>query len=150
MGVKSKTPIKHSVKFILAEDARSEGDGKFSLLGVFPGERVAIVGDPPPGLLNGTFIMSSLVCVFILGGSDGKYPGHFSIIAPDKKSKVVDVAINQPVQILKDRPAVFVTNLKPFLGPAFGTYFVNLEIGKEKFKFPFVIEKAPPAAKINK
>jgi hypothetical protein len=145
--MKSKTPAKHAIKFILAEDARSEGDGKFSLLGVFPGERVAVGGDLPPGLQNAAFVLPSLACVFILTGPEGKYPGHFSIVGTDKKLKILDAAIAQPIEIQKGQPAVFVTGLKPFIGPEFGSYSANLEIGKAKYRFPFVIEKAPPVAR---
>jgi hypothetical protein len=138
------SPAKRSIKFILAEDIRNESDGKFSLLGVFPGERFAIGGEPPPGLTNAAFFIQSLIFLFIIsGGDEGKHPGHFKIIGPDKKTVVMDTPINQPVEIMKGRSAVFVSGLKPFLGPAFGTYTAQLQIGGNKYKFPFTIEKAP-------
>jgi hypothetical protein len=139
--------VRHSIKFILAEDARPEGDGKFTLLGVLPGEHVAVGGEPPPGMQNAAFVLSSLVCVFILTGPEGKYPARFSVIGPDKKSKILDAPIAQPIEVLKGRPAVFVTGLKPFIGASFGSYSAHLEIGNAKYKFPFVIEKALPSAK---
>jgi hypothetical protein len=145
--VKRKTSSKHSVKFILAEDARGEGDGKFSLLGVFPDERVWVKGDVPPGLGTAAFALPSLACVFIITGPPGKYTGHFSVIGTDGKTKILDAAIDQSLEILKGRPATFVTAMKPFVGPAFGSYSMILELGKEKHKFPFVVEKAPPEAK---
>ncbi|HEY3852321.1 MAG TPA: hypothetical protein VGL87_15190, partial [Steroidobacteraceae bacterium] len=32
---------------------------------------------------------------------------------------------------------------KPFMGPAFGTYTVQLEIGNRRYRYPVHIEKAP-------
>jgi len=141
---KKATPTKRrSIKFILAEDIRNEPGGKFSLLGVFPGERFAIGGEIPQGV-NAVFFMQSLVLVFIIsGGDEGKHPGTFKIISPDKKTVILESAINQAIEIAKDRSAVFVTGLRPFLGPAFGTYTAHLQIGRNTFEFPFTIEKAP-------
>jgi hypothetical protein len=140
-----KIPAKTAIKFILAEDVRPEGNGKFSLLGVFPGERFLVGGELPAGSPQElAFAMPSLAFVFMITDGEGKIPSKFKIIDTDKKKVLVETIIEHGIEIVKGRPAVFVTGAKPFAGGQFGTYTAQLEMGDRKFKFPFLIEKAPP------
>jgi hypothetical protein len=141
-----KIPAKTAIKFLLAEDVRSEGNGKFSLLGVFPGERFMVGGEPPVGTPEKlAFAMLSLSFVFVITDGEGKIPSKFKIIDTDGKKTLIEIPIESGIEIVKGRPAIFVTGAKPFAGGSFGTYAAQLELGNKKFKFPFSIEKAPPA-----
>lgn len=141
-----KIPAKSAIRFILAEDVRPEGNGKFSLLGVFPGERFMVGGEAPVGSpQNLAFAMPSLAFVFVITDGEGKIPGKFKIISTDKKTVLIEAPIEKGIEIVKGRPAVFITGAKPFAGEKFGSYTAQLEMGNRKFKFPFLIEKAPPA-----
>jgi hypothetical protein len=137
-------PRKRDVRFLLCEDIRQEGASKSSLLGLIPGERFMVGGPPPPGApSNVAFVLPSLAFMFIIGGGRGSYKGRFKIVAPDKKTVIVDTPTDKAIQLVQDRTGVFATGTKPFVGPGFGTYTVQFEIGDAKFKFPMVIEKGP-------
>jgi hypothetical protein len=138
----SKLPTKKDIKFILAEDVRGEGPGKFSLLGVIAGERLAIGGPAPPEIPGAVFRLPSMAFVFIVSNGVGKFPGRFRLIAPDKKTAVANSAV-EAVDMQHGFTTVIANAAKPFIGPAFGTYTVQLEIGKAKFKFPLLIDKIP-------
>jgi hypothetical protein len=138
-----RIPTKSAIRFILAEDVRPEGNGKFSLLGVFPGERFMVGGEAPIGSPpNLAFAMPSLAFVFVITDGEGKIPAKFKIIGTDKKTVLVEAPTT--IEIAKGRPAVFMTGAKPFTGEKFGSYTAQLEMGNKKFGFPFLIEKAPP------
>ena len=141
--MKKHLPSKRDVRLILAEDVRQEMGGKLSLMGVMPGERFLVGGKPPPGLENVTFSLPSLAFVFVIGGGEGKAEGRFKVVAPDKRTTIVDVPMEKPIEMSGDKPTVFATASKPFMGPAFGRYTVVLEIGGTKFSFPMIIEKRP-------
>jgi hypothetical protein len=135
----AKLPSKRDLKFLLAEDVRPEMGGKFSLVGLIPGERIAIQGEPPPGV---AFAIPSLSFVFILAGpSAGTFKGRFRIVAPDKKTIVSDVPLEKPIQKPAGKASMFAAAAKPFAGPAFGTYSVQLDLGKVNFRFPVTVEK---------
>jgi hypothetical protein len=138
----ARLPTKRDVKFILAEDIRQEALGKSSLLGVIPGERF-LVGGPPPAAApaNVEFVLSSLAFFFAITGGEGSFKGRFRILGPDKKTVVVDMPIDKPIEVVGGKGAVFATASKPFIGSAFGTYSVQLELDKAKFSFPMTIEK---------
>lgn len=140
-SIKSKLPTKTDIKFLVSEDLRIEGQGKFSLLGVFAGERFAVGGDPPEGV-NAAFVLPSLALLFLVSGGEGKFSGSVRIVAPDGKT-VIGQAAPASVSIRADRPATIANISKPFIGPAFGEYTVELEIGSAKYKFPLVIDRAP-------
>jgi hypothetical protein len=119
--------------------------GKFSMLGVLPGERFAVGGPAPiapPGFPSAAFVIPSLAFVFIVSGLDGNVAGRFSILAPDRKTDVARAEMAfVPAQ--KNIPTVAFTIARPFLGPSFGEYTIRLEFGKHSWKFPLVIDKAP-------
>jgi len=141
----SKLGVKPHVKLLLAEDVRQEAMGKFSLLGVLPGERFLVGGPVPislPGLPSAAFMIPSLAFVFIVSGLEGNLVGKFSLFAPDGKTNVAMVEM-VPVVVQKNSSTVATAIARPFAGPSFGEYTIRLEIGKHKWKFPLVIEKAP-------
>lgn len=144
-----KVPKKSSIRLILSEEARAEGNGKFSLLGVFPGEQFQVGGEPPPaGFEQFAFVMPSLSFVFIFTDGEGKVPSRLSILGPDKKPLFAEAEIANGIEIAKGRPAIFLSGMRPFLGPKFGTYTIVLKMGKTAvFKFPFHVEKAPAPKK---
>lgn len=143
----TKLPSRGDVKFFLAEDVRPESNGKMSLMGLLPGEFVGVLGPSPPAA-NIAFAIPSLSFLFVVSGpSSGQFSTRFRITAPDKKTVVLDVPSEAPIRKTPGKPAAFGTAAKPFLGPAFGTYRVHLELGKAKFSFPFTIEKAPEPPK---
>ena len=142
-----KPPKRSNVKLIVAEDVRGELGGKFSALGVFPGERFAVGGSPPvlpPGSPPVAFFLSSLAFLFVVSGAEGKYAGRVRVIAPDGKTVISDSPIEQ-TQFSVDRPTVIAGGSKPFVGPAFGTYKISLELGGSKMTFPLLIEAGPSA-----
>ncbi len=141
----TRLPSKGDIKFLMAEDVRPEVGGKFSLIGVIPGERFAVQGEPPPGV---AFAIPSVSFLFVLGGaSAGNFRGHFRIVAPDKKTVVTEMPFEKPIQKAAGKTAMFAAGSKPFIGPALGTYTAHLDLGKVKFKFPFTVEKATDAKK---
>ena len=136
-----KIPTKRDVRFILAEDIRQEAQNKSSLLGLIPGERFTVVGPPPAGAPpNVAFVLPSLAFMFIITAGNGSFNGKFRIIAPNK-TVVADVPLDKAMELVAGRVAVFATASKPFSGPGFGTYSVQLDLGQAKFAFPMVIEK---------
>lgn len=137
----TKLPTKAGVKFILAEDIRAEGQGRFSLLGVFPADRFAVGGTVPPGFENAAFVLPSLAFLLLISGGEGTFSARFKIIAPDRKTILNDVPL-APVTVQAHLPSVVANVAKPFVGPAFGVYTIQLEIDKAKFKFPVHIEQA--------
>jgi hypothetical protein len=145
--VMNRVPSKSAIKFILSEDIRAEGNGKFSLLGVFPGERLAVTGEPPKEVPNAAFVLPSLSLVFVITDGEGTLQGSFRILGPDKKIVIAQSAANQTVEIKKGQPSVFASALRPFLGPSFGEYSIELLIERARFRFPFLIEKAPDQKK---
>ena len=137
-----RPPGKRDVRFLLSEDIRQETSIKSSLLGLIPGERFAVEGSPPPNAPPGVAILlPSLAFFFVITGGQGKFEGRFKIVAPDKKTVLVDMPTDRTLDIVPGRVTVFGTAAKPFLGPTFGQYSVQLQIGEATFKFPMVIEK---------
>jgi len=138
----ARLPTKRDLKFFLAEDIRPEANGKVSLIGLIPGERLAIHG-PSPGP-NIAFAIPGMSFLFVVTGTSvGQFPARFRITAPDKKTIVLDTPSDEPIRKLLGKPAVFGTTCRPFAGPSFGTYTVRLELGKAGFSFPITVEKAP-------
>jgi hypothetical protein len=146
----SKQGVKPRVKLLVAEDLRQETMGKFSLLGVLPGERF-LVGGPapisPPGFPNAAFMIPSLAFVFIISGLEGNLAGKFFILAPDGKSEAGRAEMVPTIAAQKNSPTIAFAIARPFAGPSFGEYTIRLDIGKHKWKFPLVIEKAPDATR---
>jgi hypothetical protein len=140
--VNNKMPTKRDIKFILAEDVRGEGPSKFSLLGVIAGERLSIGGPPPLDIPGAVFKLPSMAFVFIISNGVGKFPGRFRLIAPDKKTAIAN-SPEETIDMQSGLTTVVANALKPFVGPVFGTYTVQLEIGNAKFRFPLIIDKAP-------
>jgi hypothetical protein len=142
----SKQGVKPRVKLLVAEDLRQETMGKFSLLGILPGERF-LVGGPapisPPGFPSVVFMIPSLAFVFIISGLEGNLAGKFSILAPDGKSEAGRAEMVPTIAAQKNSPTIAFAIARPFAGPSFGEYTIQLDIGKRKWKFPLVIEKAP-------
>jgi hypothetical protein len=142
----SKQGVKPRVKLLVAEDLRQEAMGKFSLLGILPGERF-LVGGPapilPPGFPSVAFMIPSLAFVFIISGLEGKLTGKFSILAPDGKSEAGSSEMVPTVAAQKNSPTIAFAIARPFAGPTFGEYTIRLDIGKHKWRFPLVVEKAP-------
>lgn len=142
----NKVPSKRGVRFILAEDVRQEDGGKFSLLGVFPGEKIFVGGTPVPGMPpNVAFVLASLAFVFIVTEGDGRFDGRFIVTAPDGKTAVSNTTFSD-IEI-HGQIGTLGSAAKPFIGPSFGTYTVQLEIGSAKFKFRFDVLKAPVSRK---
>lgn len=140
-----KLPTKRDVRLILAEDVRHELMGKASLQGFLPGDEFLVGGNPPPGTPpEVAFVVASLAFLFVVRGGEGKFDGRYRAIAPDKKTVVFDVPAGKPLEKIADKAAVFGTVAKPFIGPAFGIYTVQLVLDKAKFSFPMTIGKAPP------
>jgi hypothetical protein len=138
-------PTKRDVRLILAEDIRHELMGKASLQGFMPGDEFLIGGNPPPGAPpNVAFVLPSLAFLFVItGGGEGKFDGRYKAIAPDKKTVIFDAAAGQPLEKLANKATVFGTVAKPFIGPAFGIYTVQLVLDKTKFSFPMTVGRAP-------
>jgi hypothetical protein len=142
----NKVPSKRGVRFLLAEDVRQEAGGKFSLLGVFPGEKIFVGGSLASGTPpNVAFVLASLAFVFIVTEGEGRFDGRFIVIAPDGKTAVADTKIDG-IEI-RGQISTVGSAAKPFIGPSFGTYTVQLEIGSAKFKFSFDVLKAPVSRK---
>ena len=85
--------------------------------------------------------------VIIFSDGEGKIPSRLSLLGPDKNPLFPEQEIVNGIEILKGRPAIFLSGLKPFAGPKFGTYTIVLKMGKTAFKFPFLVEKAPTPKK---
>ena len=143
----NQIPTKRDVKFLLSEDIRQEVHGKLSLQGYMPGEHFLVGGKPPDGAgSNVAFVLPSLAFLFVITGGEGKFSGRFKVIAPDKKTTLVDTPAEKPIDKPRGKTAVFAMTSRPFVGPSFGAYTVQLELDKAKFVFPMRIEKSPKAA----
>lgn len=140
-----KLPIKREVRLIIAEDIRQEVLGKVTLVGLMPGERFLVSGKPDANApTHVAFAVPSLGFLFVITGGEGKFKARIKVIAPDKKkTTIIDVSMDKPVEKIADRPAMFGTTAKPFAGPAFGTYTVQVNLNGEKFAFPMKIEQGP-------
>lgn len=148
----TKLPSKRDIRFTVAEDVRHEAAGRYSLLGVFPGERFAVGGPPPAQAQSAAFMIPSLAFVFTITGGEGKFSGRVRICAPDGKTILADSQI-EGIDLATGRSSVLANASKPFVGPSFGTYAVTLEIGTARFKYPLIIEKAAeskPRARRNR
>lgn len=140
-------PSKRGVRLLVAEDVRQEIGGKFSLLGLFAGEKILVAGEMPPGSPpNIAFVLPSLAFVFVITEGEGRFEGRFKFIAPDRKTVLSDSKIEQ-IQLRKGESNTVGSMAKPFVGPDFGAYTAELNIGKAKFKFPVEVLKAPTAKK---
>lgn len=135
-------PTASDIKFILAEDVRQEAFGKFTLLGVFPGEEFNVGGKPPVEIPDAKFFLPSLICVLIFTGESGPFDCSIRLIAPNRSDEASRKAANHRVDKKRGKPAVLVTGFKPFVGKAFGDYTMELTIGKDKYLFPIRIRKA--------
>ncbi len=138
---KKVLPTKRSVKFILAEDVRAEANGKFSLLGVFPGEEFHVAGDPPPEL-RAAFVIPSVSFVFIVTDGQGEFSGGVTILGPDKKPVGGEMPLTG-VKFEKGKPATISGGARPFIGAAYGTYFAELRLENARFRFPIRVSPAP-------
>jgi hypothetical protein len=136
-----KLPKKGDVKFLVAEDIRIEAAGRFTLLGLFVGERFLVAG--PPKVIPGmAFALPSLGFLFIIDKGAGRVPGRLVITAPDKKTVVGDSLI-EAIEMTSGLHSALANVSRPFIGPSFGTYTVRLEVGTAKFAFPLTVEKTP-------
>jgi hypothetical protein len=147
-----KLPTKRDVRLILAEDVRQELMGKASLQGFMPGAEFFVGGDLAPGTPpNVAFVLPSLAFLFeIIGAGEGKFDGRYKAIAPDKKTVIFDTAVVAPIEKSAGKATIVGTVAKPFIGPAFGIYTVQLVLDKAKFSFPMTIGKAPFPTTIGK
>ena len=141
----NKLPTKREVRLLIAEDLRQEVHGKVTLVGLMPGEQFLITGKPdanaPP---NVAFAIASLGFLIVITGGEGKFKARVKVIAPGKKkTTMIDVSMDKPIEKIAGRTAIFGTSAKPFVGPAFGTYTVQVELDKAKFAFPMKIEQGP-------
>jgi hypothetical protein len=137
----NKAPSRRGVRFFLAEDVRQETGGKFSLLGVFAGEKIFVSGTPPEVPSTIAFGLPSLAFVFVLTEGEGRFEGRFRLVAPDRKTVLTESTF-ELMELRRGHSNTIATTAKPFVGAAFGTYTAELTVGKTRFKFPIEIAKA--------
>jgi hypothetical protein len=141
MSKKTEWESKLSVKFILCEDIRAEMQGKVSLVGVYPGENLLLVNDPPPGTpKDHKPAISSLAFVFFVSNGSGKASPR--VIISDPRGKVAAPVQLADTTFVPDSAATIAGLAKPFVVGEVGKYSIRLEIGVRKFEFHFLIRKA--------
>jgi hypothetical protein len=128
-----------SVKFILCEDVRSEVQAKVSLLGIYPGETVRVIGDAPPEMQDAKAAISSLAFAFFVSNAKGKLAPRLQFTDP----RGID---GPPLDLAETafepgKSSTIAALAKPFIVSAFGEYSVTLQLGATAHKFAFYVEK---------
>jgi hypothetical protein len=75
----------------------------------------------------------------MISGGQGKFPDRLRITAPDRKNVISEAQLDTIV-LEAGRSSVIANIAKPFIGPSFGEYTVQFEVGTAKFRFPVTIE----------
>ena len=122
---------------MLCEDAREEKSGKFTVVGLFPGNRILIdtplVADDKKPAIPLAFLI-----IFRDGDGEAKLTIHTS--DPDGNDMAAIVSPAQTITKLADRTLTLTVRTPAFAVPKLGTYVVNVMLDDKRYQFPFLIE----------
>ena len=131
------------VKFLLADDVRAETNGKATIVGLFPDDRILVSPLPrgasqPPGLAA---FISQLTAVAILIGGKGQAAALGRVAGPEGQQIYVTALGQVDLDPAKSQLVGF--KFPGFPVPQFGKYVCTLELGtSKKYDFPFEIHAA--------
>lgn len=126
-------PTKDRVSFLVAEDIRQEANGKISLLGVFTGGDVLVVGDPAQATLK-------LIFLWVFENGEGKYKAQITLTAPSGKRlfESPEVDIDKGANTNATFAIVFA-----HVGFEEGVYTATMHLDNETYPRAFRIGRAP-------
>jgi hypothetical protein len=126
------------VSWILCEVVRQEVNGKLSLLGVFTGEAIRVMGTPPEGLPEGCVGgLNELALVATFFDGQGKHDVAFELYGPGRAK--IGGGNFQPLDFSVAQSGTIVFQARQFLVPAFGEYLARFRIGAKDYDFNFRI-----------
>ncbi len=134
-------PSASLIRFIVCETARDERDGKVSLIGVFPDDKVVL---PANAQFPAGFALS---LVFFLLDGLGPFTGRIEIRHPRQPSFFGDLP---GIQKLPSNCGTVIVNFTPFIAHEFGRYDAILTLTDttartETYTKSFEVAAAQPA-----
>jgi hypothetical protein len=127
--VANVVPNPSDVKLVVCEFARQEADGKFSLLGVFPGNQIQVKGATTP-----TVPIPALALVFIIDGAAGVFDSAIDITAG-----ATPLHITMSAEMKGSRRGYILTQVYG-LPLAAGTFVVKLTLDTAAYNFSIEVQ----------
>jgi hypothetical protein len=135
-----------SVKFLLCDDVRSEANGKLSLIGLYPDDKIYVLSSPnvpgqPSAMPGFVAVLNQLAVVCLAFGGVGVFPASAKITGPSGQA-FSTMLLGNPTFT---HGATSTIALQGGLFPvqSYGRYTCTLTIGAVDFTFGFDILAAP-------
>ncbi len=133
-----KFPTHEKTVFLLCEDVRHEGGGKFSLLGVISSNHITTERRPEDAGKEGAQAMPSLTFVFIFRDGEGEFTLRVGVISPDGKELAPSESRIQKKEPDEALNSIF--KLAPFVVIP-GKYKTYLLLDNERYEYEFVVQE---------
>lgn len=133
-----KLPTHEKAVFLLCEDVRQEGSGKFSLLGMIPANNITTETRPEDAGKDGLQVLPSLTFVFIFRDGEGEFAMRVGVIAPDGKELAPSESRTQTKAADEALNSIF--KLAPFVVNS-GKYRAYVLLDSERYEYEFVIQE---------
>lgn len=121
----------NDVRFLLAEDFRTETGKKLTLLGVYAGDDINLGGEAAGQAL------ASLIVLIIGRGALGKFEAKVEIRNPSKE--LMFDPVNNTLEIVEEQNFVIPLKISPFPIPQLGEYTVTLFLDDRSYPYHFLI-----------
>jgi len=131
------------VDFLISEEVRPEANGKFTVLGLFPGNIVILMKgtrlkDTPEETPD--FFEKLVFLVVASDMSEGRHKFSGSLTDPAGKTMKSKEAFGE-ADVKKGFTHAIILEMKPFTVRLFGLYTFNFFVDRKKFSFPFEIRE---------
>lgn len=132
------------IKFLVAEEVRSEVGGKFTVLGLIPDEVLIFESSRPANasaeIPDGIDRLALLLVVSDLADGVHKFKGQ--IFDPIGEPYNPEIALGEGV-VEKGTSRSMIVELRPFIVKKYGIYHFDLYVDDELSSFPFEIRAKP-------
>lgn len=138
-----KKIVPTSARFFLAEDVRTEADGRSTLVAFFPDDFIPL-GSPPetPSPQQGvSLFFEGFAILAAFDRAFGTLDVRLKLISPDGRVLIENQAAK--LNAVKEGPASFSARFRPFASTAFGKHRYELSVGGAEFAYEFEIRRTP-------
>lgn len=129
--MKKKYP--DDVRFLLAEDFRTEMGKKLTLLGVYAGDDINIEGESA----GKDKALASIIVLIIGRGALGKFEAKVEIRNPS--NELVFDPVKSTLEIVEEQNFVIPLKISPFPISELGKYTVTLSLDDRSYPYQFLI-----------
>jgi hypothetical protein len=142
----SKSILPSRAKFLLCDDVRAETNGKITVVGLYPDDKILVNLIPGLPSLPGTVaVLNQIAIVCMLFDGDGMFPASATITGPSGL-KLPSVMLGNPTFKPGTSATIVLNSGGAFPVPSYGHYKCVLTVDKQDFLFQFEIAAGPGAA----